>query len=353
MNRREILFKAGVQYGHGKQNYNPKMKPFIWGEKDGIYLINVALTDIQLTKAERFLESIAEKGLPILWVGTKKVSRKIVKRYAEESHSPYFCNRWVGGTLTNYTEVKKAVTNMLYNTEILEKADRSMYTKKELNTLNKKIERAGKTISGIENLTWPIGAIIVTDAKKDIVAIREAAVMGIPVISMVDTNCNPDNITIVIPGNDDLERSIDVVFQYLCEAIKKGAEKYKLENSDAEKNKLQDGEEKRNNRSNNRFSPNTEKKEFREDKKDDHKENKREILEKKEDNNPKVNLEKSKKKEFTKSIDSGKKNYSDKPKTFNNRSTSNRKSTSTTGTSSDDTNKPAGKPLVKKENKSV
>lgn len=254
MTRREILFEAGVQYGHGKQNWCPKMKPFIWGEKDGIYLINVALTEIQITKAEKLLEEIAAKGLPILWVGTKKVARAIVEKRATECNSPYFSNRWIGGSLTNYHEVKKSVTNMLYNKEILEKADRSMYTKKELNLLNKKIERAGKTVSGIEGLSWPVGALVVTDVKKDRVAVLEAKKMGIPVIGIVDTNCDPEGITVVIPANDDLERSLDLVLGYLSEAIKKGMENFKKENpvADVEK-KLNNSEKKTFNKDNNKF----------------------------------------------------------------------------------------------------
>ncbi len=223
VNRREQLFEAGVQFGHRTECWCPQMAPFIWGKKDGIHLINVALTDIQLTKAEKLLESIAAQGLPILWVGTKKIARNIVSKFAQESSSPYFANRWVGGTLTNYHEVKKAVKKMLLNTEIYEKVDsQSMYTKRELNLLQKKVERSKKIISGIEKLSYPIGALIVTDVVKDKVAVKEALRIGIPIIGLVDTNANPNGISVVIPCNDDLEKSISAVCQYLGEAIKKG-----------------------------------------------------------------------------------------------------------------------------------
>jgi small subunit ribosomal protein S2 len=231
--RIELLFEAGVQYGHRTKCWCPKMKPFIWGEKDGIYLINVALTDIQLSKAEEKLESIAASGLPILWVGTKKVARNIVTKHAIACDSPYFSNRWIGGSLTNYHEVKKAVKNMLFNEEILQKSDRSFHTKKELNVLGKKIDRAKKTVSGIEKLTWPIGALVIVDAQKDRVAINEAYRMGIPVISLVDTNCDPEGISIVIPANDDLEKSIDILLKYLSDSIVRGKEKYLKENPKA------------------------------------------------------------------------------------------------------------------------
>lgn len=229
-NRREILFEAGVQYGHLTRSWCPKMKPFIWGKKDGIHLINIALTDIQLKKAEILLEDIAARGLPILWVGTKKVACNVVTKYAVACENPYFADRWVGGALTNYGEVKKSVTNMLYDEEIFQKSDRTFYTKKELNILRKRIDRSKKTVGGIEKLTWPVGALIVADVLKDKVAIREAVKAGIPVIAIVDTNCDPEGISIVIPGNDDLEKSVDAIFGYLSEAVQKGRKRFIQEN---------------------------------------------------------------------------------------------------------------------------
>lgn len=262
VNRREQLFEAGVQFGHRTECWCPQMAPFIWGKKDGIHLINVALTDIQLTKAEKLLESIAAQGLPILWVGTKKIARNIVSKFAQESSSPYFANRWVGGTLTNYHEVKKAVKKMLFNTEIYEKVDsQSMYTKRELNLLQKKVERSKKIISGIEKLSYPIGALIVTDVVKDKVAVKEALRIGIPIIGLVDTNANPNGISVVIPCNDDLEKSISAVCQYLGEAIKKGKATFEAAHKvEAEKAVLEKEEE--NKKRNSAQKPSFEKRTF-------------------------------------------------------------------------------------------
>jgi small subunit ribosomal protein S2 len=248
MDRREQLFKAGVQFGHRTQCWCPKMAPFIWGKKDGIHLINVALTDIQLTKAEKMLEGIAAKGLPILWVGTKKIARNIVSKYAQECSSPYFANRWVGGTLTNYQEVKKAVKKMLYNEEIYQKSESvDIYTKKELNLLQKKVERSKRIISGIEKLSYPIGALIVTDVQKDKVAVKEAIRMGIPVIGFVDTNADPEGITIVIPTNDDLEDALSIISGCLSSAIIKGRELFAINNKvEAEKAALEKADDKKN-----------------------------------------------------------------------------------------------------------
>jgi small subunit ribosomal protein S2 len=247
MNRREKLFEAGVQFGHRTQCWCPKMAPFIWGKKDGIHLINVALTDMQLTKAEKTLEAIAAKGLPILWVGTKKIARNIVSKFAQECNSPFFANRWVGGTLTNYQEVKKAVKKMLYNEEIYQKSEsQDIYTKKELNLLQKKVQRSKKIISGIEKLSYPIGALIVTDVQKDKVAVKEAIRIGVPVIGLVDTNADPEGITIVIPTNDDLEDSLSIIAQYLSNAINKGKEIFTANNKlEAEKQLLEKTEEKK------------------------------------------------------------------------------------------------------------
>lgn len=245
VNRREQLFEAGVQFGHRTECWCPQMSPFIWGQKDGIHLINIALTEVQLVKAEKLLESLATQGLPVLWVGTKKIARNIVSKCAQESASPFFANRWVGGTLTNYHEVKKAVKKMLLNSEIYEKADsQSMYTKRELTLLQKKVERSKKIISGIEKLSYPIGALIVTDVVKDKVAVKEAMRMGIPIIGLVDTNANPKGISIVIPCNDDLEKSISIICSYLSEAIKRGKAIFEANNKiEVEKAQLEKEEE--------------------------------------------------------------------------------------------------------------
>lgn len=262
-NRREELFSAGVQFGHRTECWCPSMAPFIWGEKDGIHLINIALTDIQLTKAEKLLESIAIQGLPILWVGTKKIARNIVSKFAQESSSPYFANRWVGGTLTNYHEVKKAVKKMLLNSEIYEKTDsQSMYTKRELNLLQKKVERSKKIISGIEKLSYPIGALIVTDVVKDKVAVKEALRMNIPIIGLVDTNANPNGITVVIPCNDDLEKSISAVCSYLAAAITKGKEIFNANNKLETEKALLEKEEENKKRQQAPVKQNTERRSF-------------------------------------------------------------------------------------------
>ncbi|MBA3954506.1 30S ribosomal protein S2 [Candidatus Dependentiae bacterium] len=220
-----LLIKSGVHFGHQKSKRNPKMDPYIWGYKNNIHLIDVSKTAFQMEKAAKFLESIVSEGKSILWVGTKKAAQEIIRTTAQELNLPYVVNRWVGGTCTNYRQIRKAVANMLHDKDVIAKADElSHYTKKELSTIQKRSDRLEKNVGGIVNLAWPIGALVVIDVKKEHVCIKEALSMGIPVVALVDTNSDPSDIDFVIPANDDAPRSIEVVVNYLAESVKRGQE---------------------------------------------------------------------------------------------------------------------------------
>lgn len=216
------LIKAGVHFGHQTWRWCPKMKPYIWGAKNGIHLIDVAKTAHQIEKAAKFLEGIAATGRPILWVGTKSAAQKIILDIATQLKSPAVTHRWIGGTLTNYGQVKKSVTKLLHYEDVLTKADEYMYTKKELGLFQKMVVRHQKNVGGIRTLTWPVGAIVVVDVKKEFTAIREAASAGVPVVALVDTNSDPSFIDYVIPANDDIPRSIETVLKPLVEAVARG-----------------------------------------------------------------------------------------------------------------------------------
>lgn len=218
------LIEAGVQFGHQKSKWCPKMKPYIWGFKNNVHLIDVSKTAELLEKATKFLESIAESGKPILIVGTKKAAQQAVYKIAKELNIPYVNNRWIGGTFSNFRQVKKSVANYLHFKDILEKSQDFNYTKKELNLIQKKLERLEKNVGGIVKLSWPIGAVLVVDAKKEEVCIKEAVSVGIPIVSIVDTNSNPTDIDYVIPANDDSPRSIELLLNYIAEGIKAGLE---------------------------------------------------------------------------------------------------------------------------------
>jgi len=201
------------------------MEPFIWGYKNNVHLIDVSKTAYQLEKASKFLESVVAEGKPILWVGTKKPAQAIIYSTAQRLGMPYVTHRWIGGTLSNHSQVKKSVTKLLHYEDVLAKAEKyPYYTKKELNTFQKVAERLRKNVGGIINLKWPIGAIVAVDIKKESSALKEAAVMGIPVVALVDTNSDPSLVDYIIPGNDDAPRSIKFIVEHLEEAVKRGQE---------------------------------------------------------------------------------------------------------------------------------
>lgn len=222
------LIEKGVQFGHQAWRWNPKMAPYIWGQKNGIYLIDVSKTQFQLEKASKFLESVAAEGKSILWCGTKKSAKKAISKVAQETKSPTVIHRWIGGTLTNAPQIKKAVTKLLHLKDIVAKADQSFHTKKELSVFNKQIERLEQNVGGIQKLIWPVGALVVVDVKKEHVAISEAHMMGVPVVALVDTNSDPSGIEYVIPTNDDAPRAIECIINELTQAVIRGQKAAKV-----------------------------------------------------------------------------------------------------------------------------
>ncbi len=217
-----VLVKAGVHFGHQSSRWCPRMAPYIWGEKGGIHLINVAKTAVNLEKAAKFLEDTIAEGKTVMWLGTKKPAQTIVTEAGKAVAMPFVTHRWIGGTLTNNSQVRKSVTKYLHLKDVIAKADRTRYTKKEFSVFQKMVSRLEKNIGGIVNMTWPVGALVVVDVRKEQSAIKEAAMIGIPVIALVDTNCDPLGIDYVIPSNDDSPKAIKVVVDYLQEAALRG-----------------------------------------------------------------------------------------------------------------------------------
>lgn len=216
------LVKAGVHFGHQTSRWNPKMAPYIWGAKNKVHLIDVSKTAHQLETAAKFLESVAAEGKAVLWVGTKKPTHDVIEAIAKESNMPFVKNRWVGGTLSNFGQVKKAVTKLLHYEDILGKSEQfPHYTKKEFNVFKKTAERLEKSVGGIRGLRWPIGALVLVDVAKECAALKEANMMGIPVVAIVDTNCDPSLVDYVVPGNDDGEAP-KVLLEYLNQAVMRG-----------------------------------------------------------------------------------------------------------------------------------
>lgn len=219
------LAEAGVHFGHETSRWCPKMSPYIWGTKNHVHLIDVSKTEDQLKRASKFLESVAAQGEQILWVGTKKAAQEVIINTAKSLNMPYVSQRWVGGTLSNFPQVKKSVTKLLHYEDIIAKAEKfPHYTKKDIAIFQKIVIRLKKIVDGIRNLTWPIGAIVLVDVSKERSALKEAVKMGIPVVAIVDTNGDPSLVDYVIPGNDDTPKSIKILIDYLAEAAAKGKE---------------------------------------------------------------------------------------------------------------------------------
>ena len=219
------LIKAGVYFGHRSSTWSPRMKPYIWGKKGGICLIDVSKTAHQLEKAAKFLEGVTSEGKSILWIGTKKPAQAIVERLAKSLGDTHVTHRWIGGTLTNNSQVKKSVVKLLHYEDVVKKADKSHYTKKELNSFYKMTCRLQKNVGGIIDLKLPVGAVVVVDTTKEASAIREAVLERIPVVALVDTNSDPSLVDYVVPCNDDSPKSIKIVLEYLAKAAEKGKEK--------------------------------------------------------------------------------------------------------------------------------
>lgn len=234
----KTLVQSGVHFGHQTSKWSPKMKPYIWGSKNSIHLIDVSKTAYQLEKAAKFLDSVASEGKQILWVGTKKAAKPVIQKTGQDLNLPYVVNRWIGGTLTNYRQVKKSVGNLLNFEEILGKSDTYNYSKKELVVIRKKMEKLQECVGGIRHLAWPVGALVVVDVKKEHVAIKEAVTMGIPVVALVDTNSDPAGIDYVIPANDDSPRSINLLIEYLGQIVASGQEKAKEKAAKEEQEKI-------------------------------------------------------------------------------------------------------------------
>lgn len=222
---REML-KAGIHFGHKTSGWCPDMRPYIWGAKNKIHLIDVSKTAFLLEKTGNFLHDAAAEGKSFLWIGTKKPAQKIIQTVAATVKMPYVIHRWIGGTLSNFDQVKKAITRYLHLQDISSKST-THHTKKEKLVIQKEIDRLTKNIGGIIDLTYPPAALIVVDAKRERAAIKEASRLGIPIIALVDTNTDPRGINFVIPANDDSPKSIKYVIDYLESRIQDGKKKYK------------------------------------------------------------------------------------------------------------------------------
>ncbi len=213
------LLEAGVQFGHQTKRWNPKMKEYIFTSRDDIYIINLEKTVECMEKAYEEMKKIAENGGKFLFVGTKKQASEVCVEEATRSESFYVTERWLGGTLTNFRTIRRRVRR-LEEIENMEKdGSFELLPKKEVIGLKKEYDKLNKVLCGIRNMDRLPNALIIVDPKKEINAIREARKLNIPVFGIVDTNCDPDDVDFVIPGNDDAVRSVKVILGALTNAI--------------------------------------------------------------------------------------------------------------------------------------
>lgn len=212
------LLEAGAHFGHQTRRWNPKMKRFIFEERNGIYIIDLAKTLQQIRAAVQIVRSVVSKRKSILFVGTKKQAKVVLKECAEECEEFYVCERWLGGMLTNLTTIRQSVKTL----ERIEKRIASGgegLTKKEISLLTKEQAKLNRNLSGIRAMRKPPGLLVVVDPSREHIAVAEANKLGIPVMALVDTNCDPDPIDHVIACNDDALKSIKVVLSSLMQAI--------------------------------------------------------------------------------------------------------------------------------------
>ena len=216
------LIKAGLHYGHKTVRWNPKMKPYLFGEKQGIHIFDLTKTVDLLAKAEKFLEEQAREGKIIMLVSTKQQTRDILPAIAEKLHLPYITEKWYGGMLTNWATTKSRIK--ILTSLKAERDDNGFikYVKKERNQKMKEIERLELWFEGIEGLTRRPDVLFVLDTIRDKLAVKEANICGIPVVGMIDSNCDPDLVQYPIPGNDDAVGAIDYVLTHLSAAIERG-----------------------------------------------------------------------------------------------------------------------------------
>ena len=230
------LLEAGVHFGHQTKRWNPKMKEYIFGERNGIYIIDLQKTLRMFKEATRFVSDVAAQGGAILFVGTKRQAQEAI---AEESQrcGMYFVNqRWLGGLLTNFVTIQKSIKRLQELDEMASDGRYELFSKKEVARLERERKGLEKNLAGIKSMKRLPHALFVIDSKKEEIAVKEANRLGIPVVAVVDTNCDPDSIDCVIPGNDDALRAIKLFVSKIADAVIEGAA--------ALKDKVSEGEEK-------------------------------------------------------------------------------------------------------------
>jgi small subunit ribosomal protein S2 len=244
------LLEAGVHFGHQTKRWNPKMKPYIFGARNGIYIIDLQKTVTMARAAFRFVADLTSRGGYVLFVGTKKQAQDVIQEEARRGNQFFVTNRWLGGTLTNFKTIKQGIDRLKGIEKMADDGTFERLPKKEVAGLERERQKLEKNLGGIKEMTRLPGCVFVIDPKKEQIAVHEASRLGIPVIGLVDTNCDPEGIDFVIPGNDDAIRSIKLFTSKIAEACIEGAARYKASGAaerdeEAERKRSEGGGERR------------------------------------------------------------------------------------------------------------
>ena len=213
------LLEAGVHFGHQTRRWNPKMAPYIFAERNGIYIIDLQQTLGLIDDAYDFMRKVGETGKPVLFVGTKKQAQAAIRDEAERCGMYFVNERWLGGMLTNHKTISKRIDRLAEIRQMQEDGTIEKYAKKEALKMIAEADKLEKYLGGIKDMKGMPGAIFVVDPKKERIAVKEARILGIPVVGMVDTNCDPDDVDYIIPANDDAIRAVKLIAGCMADAI--------------------------------------------------------------------------------------------------------------------------------------
>ncbi|MFQ9873054.1 MAG: 30S ribosomal protein S2 [Oscillospiraceae bacterium] len=216
------LLEAGVHFGHQTRRWNPKMAQYIFTERNGIYIIDLQKTVKKLEEAYMFVRDVAQNGEPVLFVGTKKQAADSIREEAERAGAHFVNARWLGGMMTNFKTIRRRIARLEQLRTMQEDGTFERLPKKEVVKLNLEIEKLEKFLGGIKTMDRLPGCLFIVDPRKEKIAVAEAKKLGIPVVAIVDTNCDPDEVDYVIPGNDDAIRAVKLISQTMADAILEG-----------------------------------------------------------------------------------------------------------------------------------
>lgn len=216
------LLEAGVHFGHQTRRWNPKMKTYIFGSRNGIHIIDLQQTVSLFATAYNFIAKTVADGYPVLFVGTKKQAHDSIVEESERCGMFNVVNRWLGGTLTNFQTIKKSIGRLKDLESMVEDGSINRYTKKEALKMEKELVKLEKNLGGIKNMDEMPGAVFIVDPKKEHIAVNEAKKLGVPIVAIADTNCEPDDIDYIIPGNDDAIRAIRLICSRMADACTEG-----------------------------------------------------------------------------------------------------------------------------------